>query len=63
MAPKLHMLMRQFEKTKIKCFKHLQDYSYTKNPKHLENADKLVVDAKTIHERIRKLEFIATLSK
>lgn len=63
MAPKLYMLMRQFQKMKFESCKHLQQYNSTKRPQHLKQAMIIVDQADVIYKRLSKLELIASLAK
>jgi hypothetical protein len=62
-APKVHMLMKKFEKMQINYIKLMQEYHYRKLSSSLEKANELKNTADLIYNKMSKLEFLATLSK
>lgn len=62
-APQLYKVQKQLEKMHVQCMKLVYESDYKKKPHLLLEADKLLAEADREVTRLKRLEFLASLSK
>lgn len=62
-APKLYKVQKQIEKMHVQCMKLVYESEYKKKPYLLNEADQILETAEKEITRLKRLEFLETLSK
>lgn len=62
-APQLYKVQKQIEKMQVQCMKLVYESEYKKKPHLLLEADKILESATKEITRLKRLEFLAALSK
>ena len=62
-APQLYKVQKQIEKMHVQCMKLVYESEYKKKPHLLKEADEILASAEKEITRLKRLEFLAALSK